>query len=138
MIIKAKKGIFKPYAVSKMQLQYKNKYFNYVPETNNYHLKEIIKHKVLYYQLNLMVPFPFGKVDIILCRNVMIYFNQESKQIVFNNLYSSLVDGGYLIVGYVDNFMQKQTSLHYIKPTVFKKDSHMNTGQKSVSRVAYE
>lgn len=122
VIQRAEQGIFKPYAVAKMKAQYKDKYFTGDPEAKYYHLNDTIKNKVSFHQLNLLESFPYGKVDIILCRNAMIYFNRESKQIVADNLYNTLTTGGYLIVGYADNFIQNQTNLQYIKPTVYKKN----------------
>lgn len=121
MIKKAKLGIFNRYAVSKMPEEYRDRYFEYHTDTNRYHLKDIIKNRVSFSRRNLLQSFPYGKVDIIFCRNTMIYFNKDSKQRVADNLYASLNRGGYLIVGYADNFLQNQTPFQYIKPTVFKK-----------------
>ena len=41
----------------------------------------------------------FGGFDIVLCRNVLIYFNPDYQQIIFNKLYKSLNPNGYLILG---------------------------------------
>jgi len=122
MIKKAKIGIFNRYAVSKMPEEYRDRYFDYHADTNRYHLKDIIRNRVSFSRRNLLQSFPYGKVDIIFCRNTMIYFNKESKQRVADNLYASLARGGYLIVGYADNFLQNQTLFQYIKPTIFKKE----------------
>ena len=41
-----------------------------------------------------------GKSDVIYCANVLIYFDQESKIKVVNNLYNNLNPNGYLFIGY--------------------------------------
>ena len=41
----------------------------------------------------------FGGFDLVLCRNVLIYFNLEFQKIIFNKLYKSLNKNGYLILG---------------------------------------
>ena len=51
-------------------------------------------------KLNLMLPFAgMGKFDIILCRNVAIYFTLQDRKKLFNKLADSLADDGYLIIG---------------------------------------
>jgi chemotaxis protein methyltransferase CheR len=41
----------------------------------------------------------FGNFDMVLCRNVLIYFNWEYQEIIFNKIYNSLKTNGYLILG---------------------------------------
>ncbi|MBN2414479.1 protein-glutamate O-methyltransferase CheR [bacterium] len=122
MIQRARQGVFKPYAVAKMPASLKKKYFRYDAEEDLYTLTDEIRDKVSFHCRNLLKPFPYGTMDIILCRNAMIYFNKESKQIVAENLYQALESNGYLVVGYADNFIQSRTELKYIQPTVFKKE----------------
>lgn len=64
-----------------------------------YHLHPNIMDKITFTQHNLAMDEPFHEFDIILCRNVMIYFNQDLKRKVHNLLYQSLKSGGFLILG---------------------------------------
>jgi chemotaxis protein methyltransferase CheR len=41
----------------------------------------------------------FGNFDIVMCRNVLIYFDAESQEVIFNKLYKSLKTNGYLVLG---------------------------------------
>lgn len=63
-------------------------------------ISDAIRSTVSFNQLNLMKPFTgLGKFDIILCRNVAIYFTGEDRANLFNRLADSLNDDGYLIIG---------------------------------------
>lgn len=55
--------------------------------------------KVKFKHHDLVVDKPFFKFDLILCRNVMIYFNQKLQDAVLDLLHASLFLGGYLAIG---------------------------------------
>ena len=48
---------------------------------------------------NLMAPLPHPPFDCVFIRNVLIYFDRESKRRVVDNLIRALASGGYLVVG---------------------------------------
>jgi chemotaxis methyl-accepting protein methylase len=50
-------------------------------------------------KLDLFVDNPLKKVEVVLCRNVMIYFDREQQQELFDRFHQALVVGGYLIIG---------------------------------------
>ncbi len=63
-------------------------------------VKDELRGMVNFRKLNLMLPFiGLGKYDIILCRNVAIYFTLADRKKLFNKLADSLADDGYLIIG---------------------------------------
>ena len=93
-----------------------NTYFNQVDE--KFILAPKIKQMVQFsfYDLldqNSLAPPDsiFGSFDIVLCRNVLIYFEPEYQKIIFNKLYKSLNKNGYLILGKaevpIDEFKHK-------------------------------
>lgn len=97
----AQKGIFKEYSVRNTPAIYLKKYFDKVD--NSYVINSKIKEMVSFKLLNLYDDFAIrmmGKSDIIFCANVLIYFDQESKIKVVNNLYNNLNQNGYLFIGY--------------------------------------
>ncbi|WOI31373.1 protein-glutamate O-methyltransferase (plasmid) [Tritonibacter scottomollicae] len=78
----------------KMQLEPGNK-----PETGRVpqHLRKLVTYGVL----NLIQPFPFkGKFDAIFCRNVAIYFDNQTQQKVWQAFQRTLTPGGYLFIGH--------------------------------------
>ena len=74
-----------------------NHYYN-IKDGKAYLNKELISH-VNYSVHDLVKGFPFEDVDLILCRNVLIYFDQSLQNNVLKMLYESLNKYGYLIIG---------------------------------------
>ena len=81
-----------------------------------------IRARVEFRRLNLVeefrheAPFP-----VIFCRNVMIYFNQETRRDVVARLIDSLEPGGYLIVGHAESLGNRGFALDYVQPAVYRK-----------------
>lgn len=97
----AQKGIFKEYSIRNTPTIYLKKYFKKVE--NSYVIDPKIKEMVSFKLLNLyddLAMKTMGKSDIIFCANVLIYFDQDSKIKVVNNLYNNLNPNGYLFIGY--------------------------------------
>ena len=65
------------------------------------------------------------RFDVIFCRNVMIYFDQATKDALFRRFANALNPGGYLIIGLSETMNQAKTQLklpfHYVMPSVYKK-----------------
>lgn len=51
-----------------------------------------------------------GKMDIVFCRNVIIYFDQTAKKRVIDTFYKSLRDGGYLLLGHAESLLNTSTA----------------------------
>ncbi|WP_373002547.1 CheR family methyltransferase [Sulfurimonas sp.] len=62
-------------------------------------VKEYVKQNVLFFVHNLEKDSVFNEFDMIECKNVMIYFNEELKQNIFKMFYDSLKFGGHLLLG---------------------------------------
>ncbi|MBF0572965.1 MAG: protein-glutamate O-methyltransferase CheR [Desulfamplus sp.] len=75
-----------------------NKYFT--QDGDYWKIKDEIRAMVQFQKMNLMKPFVgLGKFDIILCRNVMIYFTEEDRRRIYANIAKVLEPDGYLIIG---------------------------------------
>jgi len=61
------------------------------------------------------------KMDIIFCRNVMIYFNNEIKHALVNKFERQLQPGGYLFVGHSESLSGMQTQMVQVAPMVYRK-----------------
>lgn len=81
--------------LSKEKLQ---KYF--IPNGGNWKINDEIRAMVSFAKQNILKPLAgLGKLDIIFCRNVGIYFNLENRKKLFENIASILAPDGYLIIG---------------------------------------
>jgi chemotaxis protein methyltransferase CheR len=87
-----------------------------------YLLSDEVKREVIFRRLNLMEPFPFHHpFDLIFCRNVMIYFDQETKNRLIAKFYEILKPGGYLFIGHSETIQRDAAAFHYIQPSVYQK-----------------
>ena len=50
-----------------------------------------------------------GHLDVIFCRNVIIYFDDLSKKVVVSNFYNRLIDTGYLLLGHSESLISLST-----------------------------
>jgi len=96
---KARQGIYSQFEVQRgLPIQLLIKYFTQVGEM--WQLAPEIRAMVKFRQLNLLADFSgLGVFDLIFCRNVLIYFDQETKISVLNRLGSALAGDGYLVLG---------------------------------------
>lgn len=79
-----------------------------------------LRHKVVFRLFNLADRFPFRQpLDMIFCRNVMIYFSAEMQQELLDKLYRSLAPGGLLFIGHSESLIGKKHRFRYIQPTIY-------------------
>ena len=122
----AKRGIYKEYAVRNTSEYYLRKYFNRIG-SNVFELSPEIRQAVtfkninLYDKVNMKLMFGF---DVIICANVLIYFDQQSKIKVVSDLYNSLLKDGYLLIGYSEtlhNISNAFQVVNFPKTIAYKK-----------------
>jgi len=97
---RARRGRYRARALRNMPTAYLHKYFQ--RSGDQYVLQSSVRETVAFRQLNLVDRSAVRRlrdVDLVLCANVLIYFNDAQKQEVLQSLYRSLRPGGYLFVG---------------------------------------
>ncbi|MFK5857080.1 MAG: CheR family methyltransferase [Bacteroidota bacterium] len=102
---------------SKYLLKSKDKTKKQIRITSN------IRNKVKFFRYNLLgSKSPFNKpVDVIFCRNTLIYFDRQTQQRVINHLISNLPIGGYLFLGHSESLINMSFPLKNVFPSVYKK-----------------
>lgn len=63
----------------------------------------LLRERVRFLQANLAADLPVTQVEVIFCRNVLIYFSPDTRQLVIRSLLAALRLGGYLVVGSADS-----------------------------------
>lgn len=88
-----------------------------------YKVRPEIRSLIQFKRFNLMTPtFPFKRgFDFIFCRNVMIYFDKPTQQILINKFFGALAEGGYLLIGHSESLTGVQHRFKYMQPTIYKK-----------------
>ena len=101
----AKEGNYLEKSLAGLPKQYVSKYF--VKQSDgSYQLDKEIMQKVNFKQHNLLADRYETGYDLIVCRNVLIYFTEEAKFEVFKKFYQSLRPGGYLFIGNTEQILQ--------------------------------
>ena len=115
IIEKAKTGIYKKYSIRFVPSAMLTKYFQ--KEGEIYKLKETVKKGVNFKVQNLLHDTPpDNKFDIIFCRNVMIYFDKETKQRLANDVFAeSLRPDGFLFIGHSESLNFISNRFKYTK-----------------------
>ncbi len=100
----ARIGLYDERAIKETPIPYKQKYFRRTPD--GWQVKPDIQEPVAFEQLNLMDRPGMRRkraFDFIFCRNVLIYFSDDSRKQVLSSLYDALVPGGYVFLGHSES-----------------------------------
>ncbi len=121
VLMKASTGIYQSHSVTPVPMGYLSKYFNRT--SRGYEVVQKIKSTVVFRKLNLMQPvFPMkNPFDIIFCRNVMIYFDNDTKRSLMTKFHRHIKDGGYIFIGHAESLMWQKNLFKFLKHTVYQK-----------------
>jgi len=122
---KANKAIYPTSDLAQIPNNYKNKYLLKSKDSSKQQIRIApnIRNKVKLFRYNLLSDkTPFNQpLDIIFCRNTLIYFDRETQQKVVSNLIDELSEGGYLFLGHSESLINMGFSLKHVFPSVYKK-----------------
>ncbi|MCI1965348.1 MAG: protein-glutamate O-methyltransferase CheR [Oscillospiraceae bacterium] len=117
----AKHGVYSAESLRDLPAGWRSRYFH-TQDGQTYLLSDEIKKEVIFRSLNLMNPFPFHRpFDLIFCRNVMIYFDQETKNKLIQKFYDILKPGGYLLIGHSETVQRDVVPFQYIEPSIYQR-----------------
>lgn len=118
---KAQRGVYTKESVEQLPQQYVRRFFKSISPTQ-YRVKDELKKEVIFRQFNLMNQLPFRKpLHVVFIRNVMIYFEDATKERLLNNIYDKMEPGGYLFIGSTESIGQTNTRFRYIQPSIYRK-----------------
>lgn len=101
---------------------WKRRFLRPTSDGEGYEVTKEIKDEILFRQFNLMDDFSFKrKMHIVFLRNVMIYFDKETKQKLIQKVYDVMEPGGYLFIGRTENIDRNKTPFKLIQPSIFRK-----------------
>ncbi|OAI06815.1 CheR family methyltransferase [Methylomonas methanica] len=93
-------------------------------QANKVRIKPELKELIEFKQLNLMQEWPLkGGFDFIFCRNVLIYFDRETKAMLANRYCGLLEEGSHLFIGHSESLHQLDTGFSLIGNTIYRKSS---------------
>jgi chemotaxis protein methyltransferase CheR len=90
-------------------------------DDSTYKISETIKEEVVFRIFNLMEKNYLFKrrFHMIFCRNVMIYFDQDTKRNLFKKFHDFLEPGGYLFIGHSESVGKDSSGFKYITPAIY-------------------
>lgn len=122
----ARKGVYGQYSMRYVPENYLKRYFEI--DGDRFHLKDEVKRLVRFEQVNLVDRFKMvlmKNFDLVLLRNVLIYFSEDVKREVVALIYDSLNRGGYLVVGYSEtlrNLTKAFKPVYFNRAVAYKKE----------------
>jgi chemotaxis protein methyltransferase CheR len=111
VLTRARRGVYRDSAFRATAVDLQQKYFTRQPD-GSWRINDSIRNRVSFGRLNLYDQARvslLGYLDLIFCRNVIIYFDEKSKKSVIGNFYNRLVDGGYLLLGHSESLVSLST-----------------------------
>lgn len=118
----AKNAVYDEDALKELSPDWKSKYFRPSGEPGTFTVAPEIQSNVIFRTFNLMDPIRFKlKFDVIFCRNVMIYFDQPTKDALVQRFFNATNPGGYLLIGHSESLNKTTTPYKYLKPATYRK-----------------
>jgi chemotaxis protein methyltransferase CheR len=119
---KAMHAVYEEESLRSIPPHWKRNYFVKTEDSGLYRVSDEIQSNVIFRPFNLMDPIQFKrKFDVIFCRNVMIYFNQDTKYQLVSRFYDATVPGGYLFIGHSENLIKEYTTYENVGPAIYRK-----------------
>jgi chemotaxis protein methyltransferase CheR len=121
----AESGIYTPEMIAPVPVDLAKRYFlsSRDPDKDEVRVVPKLRRSTNFMRMNLMdSAYPVDRdVDIIFCRNVLIYFDKPTQQKVVEQLCAHLRPGGYFIVGHSESMIHNESAvLQQILPTIFR------------------
>lgn len=122
MLEKARAGIYAEDILGDVSPPLRNKYFDPAGE-GLWRVKPLLKSLIRFAPLNLQQPWPMkGPFNAIYCRNVMIYFDRETRQKLVSRYVELLAPGGFFFVGHSESLTGISHSLRYVEPAAYQRE----------------
>jgi len=122
-------GVYSKERLSTVPKPLLDKYFTPAdnPDPNSkeelFKARPILQNMISFRRINLSTP-PFtihGPIDIVFCRNVMIYFDKDVRTRLLSEIYRVLRPGGYLFVGHSESLTSLKTEFVALRPSIYYK-----------------
>ena len=122
ILSEAQRAVYAMEKVEDVPMPYKKKYMLKSKDRKLVKMDRVLTGKVSFQRLNFMDNFKLPQQqDIIFCRNVVIYFDRSTQEVLFNKFCNNLKPGGYLFIGHSESLSGMKLPLKPVAPTVFQR-----------------
>lgn len=125
-LAEAKRGIYLDKQMQSLPNTYLKKYClkGVRSQEGKYTVTKALRNKIDFRKINLNEGFSkVGRFDFIFLRNVMIYFDLETKRKIVKKLVKQLNPGGYLLVGHSETLNSVNSDISYVRPSIYRLNS---------------
>ena len=121
----ARKGVYLMDRLDNMEQRYLDKYClkGVRSQEGYFRVDEKIRSRINFEQINLKMTLPrsLGQFDVIFLRNVLIYFDTETKQEIVNRVVAALKPGGYFFISHSETLHSIKTELSMVMSSIYQK-----------------
>ncbi|MCA9468238.1 MAG: protein-glutamate O-methyltransferase [Nitrospira sp.] len=125
VLAKAAAGIYEEERISQLPKDVVRRFFlkGRGMQSGKFKVRPDVAQLVNFRRINLMdASFPIrSSLDVIFCRNVMIYFDRPTQAKLMEKFYRYLRPGGYLFIGHSESLQWIEHSFQYLQPTIYQK-----------------
>lgn len=117
-------GIYEGKKINGIPNELKRRYFQKGDNSwqGYFRVKKEIRETISFQRLNFKEEFHFSELfHVIFCRNVMIYFDNPTREALVEKFFRHLAHGGYLFIGHAESLTGISYNLKYIKPSIYKR-----------------
>jgi chemotaxis protein methyltransferase CheR len=117
----AKSGVFGERAMRQVPLEYRHRFFTKAADVGAWTAQPMLTDMLTFRQHNLMEPLSDRPFDLVLLKNVLIYFNHQSKTSVLHNVRGAMRPGGLIVTGMAEGVSDLLRDFQRLKPWLFRK-----------------
>ena len=119
-IDRARRGLYSPRSLGVLSLERRRRFFRRTQRSGRWRVRPELAAMVRFARLNLMHEWPMrGRFDLIVCRNVMIYFDAPVRQRLIERFWERTTAGGYLFVGHSESLGALSHGFRYVRPAIY-------------------
>ncbi|NYI00617.1 chemotaxis protein CheB [Cupriavidus plantarum] len=125
---RASLGVFKPDAMNGLSAEQQDEYF--IRADNRYRVKHHLRERMVFASQNLLSDAPLAGIDVVVCRNLLIYLERPAAMQALSALHSSLRMGGYLFLGKSEYYDLREHGFRSVAPhtNIFQKTGEFTRG----------
>ncbi|BBN82820.1 chemotaxis protein methyltransferase [Pseudoalteromonas sp. A25] len=122
VLAKAQEGVYSARSINGLDEKGLKKWFLKNSSGDSYKVKPSLQSMISFKRLNLLEHWPMkGPFDLIFCRNVLIYFDKDTKDNLFAGYHRILAPGGHLFIGHSETMGKEHTEFKNLGKTMYQK-----------------
>jgi chemotaxis protein methyltransferase CheR len=117
IIEQAERGRYSPRSIQHLPKKILAKYFEYQPQSESYQICDDLRNAVTFSRVNIMDTIdvrPYRNIDVIFCRNLLIYFDDTSRRQAAEMFFDAMKPGGFVCLGHSES-MSRISSLFRVR-----------------------